>query len=83
MCRVKGVPHSGVGRPITVLLKGVGERTFLIISVSKLLVNAPDPVGWHHAHVVDPVEKRELARRKLRVSGREQGSGAPLLGGAG
>ncbi len=25
--------------------------------VNKLLVDAPNPSGWHHAHGVDPVEK--------------------------
>jgi hypothetical protein len=71
-----------VGRSLTVLHKGIGECAFLITSVSEPPVDAPDTSRWHHAHVVDPVEKRELARRrKLRVSRREQGSGAPLLGG--
>jgi hypothetical protein len=65
-----------------VLHKGVGERAFLITSVSEPPIDAQDTSRWHHAHGVDPVEKSELAkRRKLRVSGREQGSGAPLLGG--
>jgi hypothetical protein len=24
----------------------------------------PEAAGWHHGHGVDPVEKRELARRR-------------------
>jgi hypothetical protein len=47
-----------------VLHKGVRERTFLITSVSQPPVNAPVPSWWHHVHSVDPLEKRELARRR-------------------
>jgi predicted ester cyclase len=37
-------------------------------SVNKPPVDAPNPVGWHHAHGVNPVEKGELAKRKTTMS---------------
>jgi hypothetical protein len=31
--------------------------------MDKLALDAPGLSGWHHAHGVDPIENRELARR--------------------
>jgi hypothetical protein len=51
--------------------------------VNKPPTGVPDPLGWHHAHVADLLEKRELARRRNLYVGRgEQGLDPPSLRGA-
>src|SRR5688572_24941137 len=42
----------------------VPRITLLRASVNKLLVDAPNASGWHHAHSVHPAEKRGFARRR-------------------
>src|ERR671920_2391099 len=63
---------------------GVARQGPWITWVNKLPVNAPNPSGWHHAHVADLLEKRELTRRRNLYVGRgEHGIGSAFRGGKG
>ena len=50
--------------------------------VYKLPVHAPDPTGWHHAHVADPLANVGWQEEENLYVGRgEQGIGPPVLRG--
>ena len=41
------------------LVSGLRRSPLLDIRVNKPLINAPNSFGWHHAHGVVPLDKRE------------------------